>query len=82
MLDNFLFEHRTGQMGVVFFTLTSWASMIPSNLRGCESGTWSSGQENVQRNIYKYSNVSSKKQNKNKNKIKQNKTKQNRNDEK
>ena len=27
---------------VVFFTLTDWASTIPSNiLRGCQSGTWS-----------------------------------------
>ena len=26
---------------VVFFTLTDWASTIPSNIRGCQSGTWS-----------------------------------------
>ena len=26
---------------VVFFTLTDRASTIPSNIRGCESGTWS-----------------------------------------
>ena len=26
---------------VVFFTLTDRASTIPSNLRGCQSGTWS-----------------------------------------
>ena len=28
-------------MYVVFFTLTDRASTIPSNLRGCQSGTWS-----------------------------------------
>ena len=26
---------------VVFFTLTDWASTISSNIRGCQSGTWS-----------------------------------------
>ena len=26
---------------VVFFTLTDWASTIPNNIRGCQSGTWS-----------------------------------------
>ena len=26
---------------VVFFTLTDRASTIPSNIRGCQSGTWS-----------------------------------------
>ena len=26
---------------LVFFTLTDWASTIPSNIRGCQSGTWS-----------------------------------------
>ena len=31
----------------VFFTSTDRASTIPSNLRGCQSGTWSSGQENI-----------------------------------
>ena len=29
---------------VVFFTLTDRASTIPSNTRGCQSGTWSAGQ--------------------------------------
>ena len=32
---------------VVFFTLTDRASTIPSNLRGCQSGTWSAGQKEV-----------------------------------
>ena len=36
---------------VVFFTLTDRASTIPSNIRGCQSGTWSAGQ--IKRNIYK-----------------------------
>ena len=31
---------------VVFFTLlTDRASTIPSNIRGCQSGTWSAGQK-------------------------------------
>ena len=29
----------------VFFSLTDRASTIPSNIRGCQSGTWSAGQE-------------------------------------
>ena len=38
----------------VFFTLTDRASTIPSNLRGgCQSGTWSAGQEKYERSIYK-----------------------------
>ena len=32
---------------VVFFTLTDRASTIPRNTRGCQSGTWSNGQENI-----------------------------------
>ena len=36
---------------VVFFTLTDRASTIPSIIRGCQSGTWSTGQEKDQRNI-------------------------------
>ena len=32
---------------VVFFTLTDWASTIPSNIRGCQSGTWSAGQKKI-----------------------------------
>ena len=32
---------------VVFFTLTDRASTIPSNIRGCQSGTWSAGQEKI-----------------------------------
>ena len=31
----------------VFFTLTDRASTMPSNIRGCQSGTWSAGQENI-----------------------------------
>ena len=31
--------------GTVFFTLTDRASTIPSNIRGCQSGTWSAGQK-------------------------------------
>ena len=31
----------------VFFTLTDRASTIPGNTRGCQSSTWSSGQENI-----------------------------------
>ena len=32
---------------VVFFTLIDRASTVPSNIRGCQSGTWSAGQENI-----------------------------------
>ena len=32
---------------VAFFTLTDRASTIPSNTRGCQSGTWSAGQKNI-----------------------------------
>ena len=41
-------------VGVVFFTLTDRASTIHSNIRGCQSGTWSAGQkEEIRgRNIY------------------------------
>ena len=31
----------------MFFTLTDRASTIPSNIRGCQSGMWSAGQENI-----------------------------------
>ena len=30
-----------------FFTLTDRASTIPSNTRGCQSGTWSAGQKKI-----------------------------------
>ena len=32
---------------IVFFTLTDRASTIPSYIRGCQSGTWSAGQEKI-----------------------------------
>ena len=32
---------------VVSFTLTDRASTIPSNIRGCHSGTWSAGQKEI-----------------------------------
>ena len=32
---------------VVFFTLTDRASTIPSNTRGCQSGTWSAEQKKI-----------------------------------
>ena len=32
---------RSMYVVVVFFTLTNRASTIPSNIRGCQSGTWS-----------------------------------------
>ena len=31
----------------VFFTLSDRASTIASSKRGCQSGTWSPGQENI-----------------------------------
>ena len=34
---------------VVFFTLTDRASTIPSNIGGCQSGTWSAGQKKIRR---------------------------------
>ena len=32
---------------VVFFILTDRASTIPSNTRGCQSGTWSAGHKKM-----------------------------------
>ena len=32
---------------VVFFALTDRASTIPSNTRGCQSGTWSAAQKKI-----------------------------------
>ena len=37
--------HHDVVVVVVFFTLTDRASTIPSNIRGCQSGTWSAGCE-------------------------------------
>ena len=35
-------------VAVVFFTLTDRASTIPTNnIHGCQSGTWSAGQEKI-----------------------------------
>ena len=34
-------------MNIVFFTLTDRSSTISSNIRGCQSGTWSVGQEKI-----------------------------------
>ena len=41
-LESYMVSHV-----VVFFTFTDRASIIPSNIRGCQSGTWSAGQENI-----------------------------------
>ena len=43
---------RAGFTFVMFFTLTDRASTIPSNIRGCQSGTvlyctWPAGEEKV-----------------------------------
>ena len=38
---------KQGLCVFVFFTLTDRASSILSNIRGCQSGTWSAGQEKV-----------------------------------
>ena len=63
-------------MLVVFFTLTDRASTVPSNIRGCQSGTWSAGQKKIR-------GISTKLQREqNKNKKTTNTTKQNRNDKK
>ena len=51
LLDHLLWASYLGYV-VVFFTLTDRASTIPSNTRGCQSGTWSAGQKKDQRNIY------------------------------
>ena len=40
-------EKPTVVVVVVFFTLTDRASTIPSNTRGCQSGTWSAGQKKI-----------------------------------
>ena len=39
--------HLKVDVVVVFFTLTDRASTIPSNIRGCQSGTWSAGQKKI-----------------------------------
>ena len=49
---------------VVFFTLTYRPSTIPIHIRGCQSGTWSAGQENIR-------GTSTKLQREHKNKAKQ-----------
>ena len=53
----------------VFFTLTDPASTIPviHSIRGCQSATWSAGQEKIRETIYKCSNESIKNKNKAKN---------------
>ena len=38
---------RVGVVVVVFFTLTDWASAVPSNIRGCQSDTWSAEQKKI-----------------------------------
>ena len=44
----FLRIYDTVVVAVVFFTLLNdRASTIPSNIRGCQSGTWSAGQKNI-----------------------------------
>ena len=40
-------DSRTHEALCVFFTLTDRASAIPSNIRGCQSGPWSAGQEKI-----------------------------------
>ena len=37
---------------IIIIIITDRASTIPSNIRGCQSGTWSAGQKKDQRNIY------------------------------
>ena len=32
---------------VIFFIFTDRASTVPSNIRGCQSGTWSAGQKKI-----------------------------------
>ena len=40
--------YRIGKHSVVvFFTSTDRASTIPSNIRSCQSGTWSAGQKKI-----------------------------------
>jgi hypothetical protein len=49
---------------VVFFTLTDRASTIPSNLRGCQSGTWSAGQKEVRGTSIKHTQKRQRERNK------------------
>ena len=50
------FQHMSRMLPVVvvvvFFTLTDRASTIPSNIRGCQSGTWSQRGTKVNRSHY------------------------------
>ena len=52
---------------VVFFTLIDRASAIPSNIRGCQSGTWSAGQENMKERSTKLQREHKKQKNKKQN---------------
>ena len=45
--NNNLSESWSLVVVVVFFTFTDRASTIPSNTRGCQSGTWSAGQKKI-----------------------------------
>ena len=65
-------QHSTRFVVVVFLTLTDGVSTIPSNIRGCQSGTRSAGQEKI-------IGTSTKLQREHKNKTKT-KQKQNKND--
>ena len=59
---------------VVFFTLlTDRASTIPSNIRGCQSGTWSAGQKNIRGTSTKNTNTNTNKQKRQRERNKNNK---------
>ena len=63
----------------VFFTFTDRASTIPNNIRGCQSGVWSSGQKEI-RGVFTKLHREHKNKNKSKiNKRKEIKTKHTRN---
>ena len=46
------YRHCSPVVVIVFFKLTDRASTIPSNIRGCLSGTWSAGRKEIRGNIY------------------------------
>ena len=60
---------------VVLFTLTDRASTIPSNIRGCQSGTWSAGHKSIRGTSTKLQREQTTQQNKTKTTKERNNTK-------
>ena len=69
---------RRSRRVLIFLRITDRASTIPSNIRGCQSGTWSTGKEKIRGTSTKSSNKRMKtKQNKTKTRQKRQKERNN-----